>query len=347
VLVSLGTLAGQPAIAVQPAPLPAPLSTKTPFVDETYQADAGYTEGNADVECCPDDAECSSPWRVDAGVICLSRNRATARPSAQVYTRPDIRTTPSLAFDMVNCGLGTAVGPDITLSRCLGSSCWEVEARYFQLDGWSNTHFFDAGPTGSVSVVGYGTQATSQAQSLAYASRLYNVELNLRWNRCEAIPFLLGFRTLELDERFYISSQNPPLGIGADSRTNNSLYGLQIGTEPILWDRCGRFRLEGLLKAGVYGNRAHQCTRFPQTGSQLNSIANVPSFVGELGLIGNVSLNKSWSLRAGYEIFWITNVALAPDQAATVQYSAPPTGAMFDKATALYYGATASIERKF
>ena len=44
---------------------------------------------------------------------------------------------------------------------------------------------------------------------------------------------------------------------------------------------------------------------------------------------------------------WITNLALAADQAATVQYGAVPMGAMYDKATALYYGATASVERKF
>ena len=44
---------------------------------------------------------------------------------------------------------------------------------------------------------------------------------------------------------------------------------------------------------------------------------------------------------------WITNVALAPDQAATVQFGAPPRARMYDKATAFYYGATASVERKF
>ena len=92
----------------------------------------------------------------------------------------------------------------------------------------------------------------------------------------------------------------------------------------------------------------HQRTTFPLVSGQLRQRhRTVPSFVGEVGLIGNVSLNKCWSLRAGYEVMWITNVALAPDQAATVQFGAPPTGGMYDKATAFYYGATASIERKF
>ena len=88
----------------------------------------------------------------------------------------------------------------------------------------------------------------------------------------------------------------PLIGTGADTWTNNGLYGLQIGTEPVLWDRCGRFRLEGLLKAGIYANRAHQRTTFPLANGQLNTTDTVPSFVGEVGLIGNVSLNQCWSL---------------------------------------------------
>ena len=344
-LVPLGALGGQPA---DTGPL---ISSppKTPFVDETYQADpqdVGYAEGETDVQCCPSPAEYCPLWTVDAGAIFLSRNHAAAHPSAQVYVQ-EPRLNPVLVFDMANSGLGTAAGPDITLSRCLGP-CWDLEARYFQVDGWRDNNVFSANSPGRVSVLAYGVPSTAQSVSLDYSSRLYNVELNLRWKRCESIPVLIGFRTLGLDERFQsLSLAGTTVGVGADTWTNNSLYGLQIGTEPILWDRCGWFRLEGLLKTGIYGNRAHQRTTFPLVGGQLNSTDTLPSFVGEAGLIGNVSLNRCWSLRAGYEVMWITNVALAPNQAATVQFGALPTGAMYDRATAFYYGATASIERKF
>ena len=115
--------------------------------------------------------------------------------------------------------------------------------------------------------------------ALDYSSQLYNVEVNLRWKRCEAIPVLIGFRTLGLDEQFQSSSlAGVSVGRRTDTWTNNGLYGLQIGTEPTLWDRCGRFRLEGLLKAGIYGNHAHQCTRFPLVNGQLNTAQDVPSF---------------------------------------------------------------------
>ena len=106
---------------------------------------------------------------------------------------------------MANSGLGTAAGPDITLSRCLGP-CWDVEARYFQVDGWRDANVFSVNSPGRVIDAAYGTSFSAQSVSLDYSSRLYNVELNLRWKRCEAIPVLIGFRTLGLDERFRSSS---------------------------------------------------------------------------------------------------------------------------------------------
>ena len=50
---------------------------------------------------------------------------------------------------MANSGLGTAAGPDITLSRCLGP-CWDLEARYFQVDGWHNANAFGASTPGRI-----------------------------------------------------------------------------------------------------------------------------------------------------------------------------------------------------
>ena len=54
---------------------------------------------------------------------------------------------------MANSGLGTAAGPDITLSRCLGS-CWDLEARYFQIDGWRNAKVFSATSPGPRNRIG-------------------------------------------------------------------------------------------------------------------------------------------------------------------------------------------------
>ena len=337
------------------------LSAATNYADDTSKVvEAGYAEVDncwescpIDTECCPVDtggccptaAGCLHLWTAEAGVIFLSRDRADARPSAKVYGSETGQTTPTMVFDMAASDVGTAVGHDIVLTRCLGA-VWDLETRYFQIDGWNDSHSFDNYDRTYVSA--YGTIADTQSPSFAYSSRLYNIELNLRWKYHEQMPLLMGFRTLGLDEHFQIIS-NGNLGTPwAETSTNNSLYGLQIGMEPILWDRGKRFRLEGLIKAGVYGNSAHQRTSFPTAQSELDSRTDgTPSFVGELGLIGVYKLNKYWSLRAGYEVLWITNVALAPDQASSITFGGTPTGDMDDKAIAFYYGATASIERRF
>jgi hypothetical protein len=275
---------------------------------------------------------------VDGGVIFLSRNGARAQPSTRI--RAPNQTEPS--FDMASSAVGTAVGPDISLSRCL-NSCWDIQARYFQIDGWNDTNNF--GDFGRAFVLGYNTSLLALDPGVSYSSRLYNVELNLRWKQLECMPVLFGFRTLGLDESFQITSAGTPL---VNTTTNNGLYGMQLGVEPVLWDQCNGFRLEGLVKAGLYGNSVHQRTTFYPNGQELNSSSHgVPSCVAELGLIGSYSLNKCWSIRAGYEVMWITSVALAPDQSSSVVFGTPVTGTLYDKATAFYYGGVVSVERKF
>ncbi len=323
-------------------------------VDSSVDSGIGY--GDAGVcgdACCPMDADCGCPsttgccfpWSVKAGVIFLNRDRADNPPSARVYGSTTGQTAPTQVFDMRDSDLGTAVGPDITLTRCFGE-CWDLEARFFQLDAWNDSNRFDQ--YARTSVTAYGVAADATSPVMAYSSQLYNVELNMRWKHFDRLPLLMGFRTLGLDEQFQIFTNGSIATPWAVTETNNGLYGLQIGMEPVLWDRGSRFRLDGTIKAGVYGNSVHQRTQFPMVGGELNSrLEGSASFVGEIGLIGSVQLNKYWSIRGGYEVMWLTNVALAPDQSATITYGASPFGVTDDHAIAFYYGATASIERRF
>jgi hypothetical protein len=306
--------------------------------DMPAQAETGCVRTDPVMECCPTEACCPSVWTVNAGAIFLSRNRATAQPSGRIQTLDQRQV-----FDMADSDLGTAVGPDISLSRSLGA-CWDVQARFFQVDGWNDRNDFQ--DYGTTMITGYGASMLAPMPSVSYSSRLYNVETNLRWKGICHLPVLAGFRTLGLDENFQVSVAGGENVSVANTSTNNALYGCQIGIEPVLWDQGGRFRLESSLKAGIYGNRTHQRTFLG--GQQFDSRSDgVPSYVGEIGVFASYALNKCWSLRAGYEVMWITNVALAPDQLSSVNYGVPPTGAVYDKATAFYHGATAGVERRF
>jgi hypothetical protein len=214
------------------------------------------------------------------------------------------------------------------------------------MDGWNDSRSFQDYTRTSVSAYNF-TESTT-APGYSYSSRMYNVELNLRWKQFERVPLLMGFRTLGVDENYRIISNGGLNTTWAETDTNNGLYGMQIGAEPVLWNRCGRFRLDGTIKAGLYGNTEHQRTRFPTVGGQWeNYVEGSPSFVGEIGLIGTYQLNKCWSIRGGYEVLWLTSVVLAPDQASSISFGAPPIGVMNDNATLFYYGARASVERRF
>jgi hypothetical protein len=173
--------------------------------------------------------------------------------------------------------------------------------------------------------------------------------MNLRWkeNECARVPLVMGFRMIGLDDNFRLGQELQGRSISwIDTTTNNMLYGFQIGTEPILWCYDG-FQLEGLLKTGIFSNQAHQRSRFPILQSELENWNGASSFVAETGLIGSYHWNNCWAIRGGYEVMWITNVALAPDQSTTVFYGTTPTGRIYDRATAFYHGATVSIERRF
>ncbi len=318
--------------------------------DASENVETGYAEACAcepdacgpdscEPDCCPTSLTgCCPAWTVEAGVIFLSRDNAKAQPSPKIMSP----SQNGAVYDSAQSGLGTAVGPDLSLARCI-SPCFDIQARYFQIDGWNDTNTF--GDLGRGYLMGYNTTVLTQDPTVSYSSRLYNVELNLRWKQWKRMPFIMGFRTLGLDETFQVASLDTPV---VRTSTNNGLYGMQIGVEPVLWDQCGRFRVEGLVKAGIFGNSTRQRTVFYQADQEFaHNSDGVPSCVAELGLVGVYSLNKCWSLRAGYEVMWLTSVALAPDQTSSVTYGVPVTGVTYDKATAFYYGATARLERRF
>ena len=140
----------------------------------------------------------------------------------------------------------------------------------------------------------------------------------------QTFEWLVGFRYLDLSEEFRIYGEKDvgdPPGIESgvyDIRTGNELYGGQLGARFRCWGQ--RLGFEATGKLGVFGNDADQeqyVTDYPDsfplrptttaTGGQV-------AFLGDLNLTAIYRLNEIWSLRAGYNLIWISGVALAPDQ---------------------------------
>jgi hypothetical protein len=177
----------------------------------------------------------------------------------------------------------------------------------------------------------------------AYASQLHSGEINLRRSLDCRTTWLAGFRWVELHE-FALAQASGASGSGDTAiRTHNHLYGCQIGAERVFWDGCGGFRLDGYIKAGVYGNSGGHLA--VSTGSFSVPDAYVredhTAFVGQYGFIGHYPLTEFLSVFGGYELMWIDGVALAPNQLPN------PTPSTDFGDTAFYHGGILGITGSF
>ena len=182
-----------------------------------------------------------------------------------------------------------------------------------------------------------------------YASRLYNAEINVRWNPLCRVTMLAGFRWVELRENLEGGCWSPtPLAPFWNTDTKNNLYGFQIGADGIIWD-CGCFSVDGLVKAGVFGNHAEQTTGVNSGGTLglFDASTNHTAFLGEVGLQCKYQVTCSLTLRAGYEAVWLQGVALAPAQIDGKQCYYGTRLASIANSGVFYHGATAGFEYSF
>ena len=115
-IVPLGAWGGQPANLGGLVSSPA----TTPFVDETYPGDAADAEGDSDLECCPSAAAYCPKWTVDAGAIFLSRNHASAQPSARIFTigAPATLAPGPLQWKSSTWPIPARARPSVPILRC-------------------------------------------------------------------------------------------------------------------------------------------------------------------------------------------------------------------------------------
>ncbi len=270
------------------------------------------------------------------GAVFLSRDGPDAQPSAMIFRAAD----DALLVDATDLDLGTHGGLDFTFRVALGAYA-DLDLRYFGVDRWTTSRM--ASDPGGVRFEGFGDAVTSPAEQIDYDSKLYSFELGVRPRVADALPLLVGFRTVQIHEGFALATFDPQPATAIATRTNNFLYGIQVGAEPTLLGAGGPLRVEGLLKAGIYANRASQSTFSPRLRTPLAANRDRAAFVGEAGLSVAWKFSRFFTARGGYEILWVHGVALAPDQSTSVDVLAP-SAAVFNSATAFYQGAVATLE---
>ncbi len=197
-------------------------------------------------------------------------------------------------------GVDLGAAPRITVIWPGGKN-WDWQFVYFGTDAWDAAGDFTTGG--------------GEVGRMEFTSELHNFEFNFRTHPREWLALFWGVRYIEFQETLDVDLPVAAVDTLFRFDTSNFLYGFQLGTEVGLLRLGERFRLDGWLKAGAYGNNADSTgsittdTTFDAFRNQFDRCA----FVGEASLTGTVRLTDYWALRGGYQVMWIDNVAFASE----------------------------------
>ena len=212
----------------------------------------------------------------------------------------------------------------------------------------------------------------ANTQSFAQTSNFNSFELNYRierrlmrdklvytrdstWVR-EAVASPLpavfaGLRVLTINEKLaYLSSATASLIANGtyDVKTTNNLIGPQVGMDWFYEHTDWRAGIR--LKSGALVNWASQTSQvfiLDANGNPLvpnrneHASSSVLGFVGEFSVITAYRFTPNFSLRASYDMIWVTDLALAQNQL-TFRPSNPP--ALSDHHMLLYQGVSLGFE---
>lgn len=277
-------------------------------------------------------------------------------PSLPIFTD----SAGNVAINANNTLPGMSAGPRFFLAREV--VCGHgIEGGYFRVEPFSSTVALPAsGAPFTISDLGglpaFGDIATGTVSS---QSQIQSAELNWRtWNG-RSINWIAGFRWVEWNEAMQIDYrfQNPnPFGTGnLNARTGNNLYGAQIGADTRLWNRGGPFKLGAVTKAGIfYNSSAYQQSSAGFTDAvgdpfpvgAVAAKADQTAFFGEVGLNASYRLTRWLDWRLGYNLFWLSGVATAPQQLAASDI-AGGTALVNTNGSVLLHGVNTGLEARW
>ena len=267
--------------------------------------------------------------------------------------------------------LGFAPGTRFTLGHYLGRDYLNrdesIEFTFFGLNRWSQQRGVDAGLLVTKLDPAFNNPGfiDTSTQGYSYESDFNSYELNLRLNRrlgrdrmeltrdgwvrtCQptGLPsFFVGLRVVTVNETFdYFSLPTAPAVNSGNYlvHTHNNMLGFQMGTDWFYQD-CG-WRVGAQAKAGPYVNFANQESLVTQTDTTpiptRDESANRSglAFLGEVDLMAAYQIRRNIALRASYDIMFINNIALAPEQVSFVVTDPPivhPGGQPFYEAVSI------------
>ena len=217
------------------------------------------------------------------------------------------------ALDARDLHAGGAAGPRFTLlSEDTDGEGSEIG--YFDVASFQATREVPTVAAGYTTVTGLdGAGSTSvDGATAGLSSRIKSLEVIGRARTSQRWVSTSGFRWVEWQESFSLLTGPETF----NARAINSLYGHQWGLEGVLWRPTTALALEGVAKAGIYGNVSKQDSLLASSGG-LSSIATDTArvaFVGETGLTGTWQVREWLRARAGYQALWLGGIASATNQ---------------------------------
>lgn len=219
----------------------------------------------------------------------------------------------------------------------------DVEVVFFGIDNWARRRDLDA-PGTAFFVPAISGVALYDPVTATYTSKLYNGEVNFRRQIYDSFAGFVGFRYTQLQENLTLIGTDAPNAQIGDTYADitNDLFGFQVGGDLSMGKGYSPFFIDLIGKAGVFTNQIHRVrSNFdPSTATTtyLSDYAARVAFIGQLGIRATYQLNSRLAAFGGYEVLFLSGVAMAPDHilanVATIDGSR----------TAFYHGATVGVE---
>ncbi|QDS87466.1 hypothetical protein EC9_16440 [Rosistilla ulvae] len=294
----------------------------------------GQFECDASSGC--DAVGCSAPARWSFGAKALFLERVD--DDNRIFWGPNGN------FDSNEFDLGFQAGYELN-GRYNLDACTALTVRWMSVDQWSESHRDLVGPA-SVAVLNVPLPvAFPDVTSIegVHTSDLHSLELGISRRLTESLRFTTGLRYLEIDDRIGFGFESGGTPTSIDTAAQNRLYGGQVGLESNLFRR-GNWSLDGFSQVGLFGNAAKQSTLYDTGIAQARDAGNRGklSFLAELGLNARRSLTSQLDFVAGYQVMWVTSVAVASDELVHSNFLAPHGVDASD--SVFYHGATVGLE---
>ena len=154
----------------------------------------------------------------------------------------------------------------------------------------------------------------------------YNRRSGRPWQRCEGydgghVDWIGGFRWANLQDAAVLAippGTSPQPSTYSVNATSN-LFAAQVGTRGRM--AFEQWALEGWMKIGIAGTALSQSQTIYDVNQPTSPYRQpMASDTAGMGMIADMNLsaiyrfNDVWGLRLGYNMMWLTGVALAPDQ---------------------------------